>query len=295
MRSLVLPRARLRRLSKRLVHVSSQEHRKDESHPITIVCISDTHNHQPELPPGDLLIHAGDLTEWGSFDEVQKQLIWLSSQPHEHKVVIAGNHDILFDPAFLKANQDRFPIIEGETAKELDFGTVIYLQDSAVTLAFNKTGRQLKIYGSPWTPKYVNSAFQYSRDSDFWSSKLPYDIDILVTHGPPFGHQDGFKRSGCMELAEAVERCRPRLVVFGHIHVGRGRELVEYNLLRKLYEDIERGTRGWETIPLMLILSSWTAVLSLFTVSTGKVTELINAAVMGEGNVPSGGAIVTTI
>jgi hypothetical protein len=41
------------------------------SNPLRVVCISDTDNARPILPPGDLLIHARDLTENGSFDEVQ--------------------------------------------------------------------------------------------------------------------------------------------------------------------------------------------------------------------------------
>lgn len=35
-----------------------------------IVCISDTHNCTVKLPPGDILIHAGDLTNKGSKSEV---------------------------------------------------------------------------------------------------------------------------------------------------------------------------------------------------------------------------------
>jgi len=58
--------------------------------PIAVVCISDTHNLQPQLPDGDLLLHAGDLTEAGTFQELQEQLDWLNNQPHRHKVVIAG-------------------------------------------------------------------------------------------------------------------------------------------------------------------------------------------------------------
>jgi hypothetical protein len=35
-----------------------------------IVCISDTHNSTVKLPKGDVLIHAGDLTNQGSYSEV---------------------------------------------------------------------------------------------------------------------------------------------------------------------------------------------------------------------------------
>lgn len=36
------------------------------------VLISDTHKCTPALPPGDVLIHAGDLTNQGSFSEVSE-------------------------------------------------------------------------------------------------------------------------------------------------------------------------------------------------------------------------------
>ena len=35
------------------------------------VCISDTHNSNVHLPDGDVLIHAGDLTNQGSYSEVR--------------------------------------------------------------------------------------------------------------------------------------------------------------------------------------------------------------------------------
>ena len=58
--------------------------------PVTVICISDTHNLQLDLPEGDLLLHAGDLTQKGSFQELQDQIDWLDRQPHLHKVVVAG-------------------------------------------------------------------------------------------------------------------------------------------------------------------------------------------------------------
>jgi predicted MPP superfamily phosphohydrolase len=64
---------------------------------VSIVCISDTHNSQPNLPPGDILIHAGDLTQSGSLEELEAAIAWLNSQPHLHKIVVGGNHDILLD------------------------------------------------------------------------------------------------------------------------------------------------------------------------------------------------------
>jgi predicted phosphodiesterase len=55
-----------------------------------IVCISDTHNQTPRLPKGDVLIHAGDLTNQGSLSELKKTVAWLEQADFEAKIVIAG-------------------------------------------------------------------------------------------------------------------------------------------------------------------------------------------------------------
>jgi hypothetical protein len=63
------------------------------SNPIAVVCISDTHNTQPRLPEGDILIHAGDATQALSLS--QATIDWLDEQPHRHKILIGGSHDLL--------------------------------------------------------------------------------------------------------------------------------------------------------------------------------------------------------
>jgi 3',5'-cyclic AMP phosphodiesterase CpdA len=55
-----------------------------------IVCVSDTHNQTPSLPKGDVLIHAGDLTNQGSLSELKKTVAWLEKADFEVKIVIAG-------------------------------------------------------------------------------------------------------------------------------------------------------------------------------------------------------------
>lgn len=49
----------------------------------------------------------------------------------------------------------------------------------------------LRIFGSPYTKKYSRGAFQYNKFDDalVWNS-LPENIDILITHEPPFGILD---------------------------------------------------------------------------------------------------------
>ena len=54
------------------------------------VCISDTHNNTPKLPAGDVLIHAGDLTNQGSYDELERSVAWLEKADFEVKIVVAG-------------------------------------------------------------------------------------------------------------------------------------------------------------------------------------------------------------
>lgn len=56
-------------------------------------------------------------------------------------------------------------------------------------------------------------------------AKIPTDVEILMTHGPPHGIldtcSDGFQ-AGCEELKEVVERIKPRVHIFGHIHEAYG-------------------------------------------------------------------------
>lgn len=60
------------------------------------VCVSDTHNANPadgafKLPKGDVLIHAGDMTNQGSLSELRKTLDWIEKADYEAKIVIAGS------------------------------------------------------------------------------------------------------------------------------------------------------------------------------------------------------------
>jgi 3',5'-cyclic AMP phosphodiesterase CpdA len=58
------------------------------------VCVSDTHNAIPgggfKLPAGDVLVHAGDLTNQGSYTELQRAVKWIENAEFETKIVIAG-------------------------------------------------------------------------------------------------------------------------------------------------------------------------------------------------------------
>lgn len=51
-----------------------------------IVCVSDTHarHHLTEVPDGDVLVHAGDITRRGKLEDVESFNSWLGSLPHRH-------------------------------------------------------------------------------------------------------------------------------------------------------------------------------------------------------------------
>ncbi|KAL8651640.1 MAG: hypothetical protein Q9210_003142 [Variospora velana] len=294
-----LPRHRLRSIATRLQSL----HRPPPSGPppteaIHIVCISDTHGTQPPIPQGDILLHAGDLTQWGTFSEIQAQLTWLSNQPHKYKVIIAGNHDLLFDANFRIEHPERWEqamnacrgpeskeIDPSKTAEDLNWGGLIYLQNTSTTLTFGNVDdgereRTITIYGSPSTPQHALSAFQYPKDLDVWTSTVPPNTDILLTHGPPWGHLDGAKKSGCAFLAREVARVRPRMVVFGHIHVGYGTEEGVYDTVGQIQEGIRGGWAGWPSLAKMLAAVAWGRALPRRWREHVRKTTFVNAAVI---------------
>jgi predicted phosphohydrolase len=177
---------------------------------IRIVAISDTHSrhHGLAVPDGDILIHAGDATMAGKMTEIIEFNAWLGTLPHRVKLLCAGNHDWLFEK-------------EPGLARVL-LTNACYVEDCLVTAL------GLRIYASPWQPRFFDWAFNLDRGEPLrakWDV-IPHNLDILITHGPPSGILDvsGLtgEHTGCEELRRAVERVRPRVHIFGHIHHSYG-------------------------------------------------------------------------
>lgn len=174
-----------------------------------LVVTSDTHNFHKLLhpPDGDVLIHAGDMTRSGTLEELAEVNDWLGECPHTHKLVVAGNHDFCFE----KVPEEAQAVLTNAH----------YLQDASVVI------EGLKFYGSPWQPEFHNWAFNLPRGQalrERWDS-IPADVDVLITHGPPLGFGDQTIRGeqvGCEELLVAVQRLKPKVHAFGHIHEGYG-------------------------------------------------------------------------
>ena len=224
---------------------------------IRIVCISDTHTHKPSLQlPGDVLIHAGDLTNNGTVVDIQDQIDWISSLSYEHKIVIAGNHDSWFDPRSRRKT---------DAGKALRWGDVHYLQHSSVQLTFpSQAHRQLTFYGGPQIPRCGGEdfAFQYHRSDDAWSCTVPLTTDVLITHTPPRHHLDLPAGLGCDYLLKEVWRVRPKVHIFGHVHAGHGREQVFWDDTQRLYEKLcSREAKG--VMNDIMAIVAWLDVIRL--------------------------------
>lgn len=243
---------------------------KDLGSGIVIVCVSDTHNSQPALPPGDLLIHAGDLTQHGTAAELQDQLDWINSQSHPWKIVIAGNHDRILDTSQAVGREQR-------SRSNLRWGDVIYLQDSTVNLK-SPGGRNLTIYGSPWTKKHGNWAFQYDPGVDKFGGKVDDEVDVLVTHSAPKFHLD-VAGWGEEFLLHELWRTKPRLHVFGHLHEGYGRETLVYDRFEELYELVCAGHAGFPALMEMSLLLAWMLIFGINR--HAPRTTLVNACAVG--------------
>jgi len=175
------------------------------------VVISDTHNKHKELelPQGDVLLHAGDVSGRGYEKEIGKFLQWFSAQPFQYKIFIAGNHDFFFEKATEKEIQKLIP------------PDVIYLNDSGTNI------EGIQLWGSPVQPWFYDWAFNRQRGAEIrkhWEI-IPKNTDILITHGPPYGVLDQTVKGqavGCEELIKFVQEIQPRFHVFGHIHEAFG-------------------------------------------------------------------------
>lgn len=187
------------------------------------VAISDTHggHHQVEVPDGDVLIHSGDLCKYGRMEEVKDFASWLRKLPHKHKLITAGNHD------------KPFKLHEAKCRRLLkEAGAILLLNEEVVI-------EGVKFWGSPVTPTFFDWHFMKDRGSEIakvWRL-IPTDADVIITHGPPYGHGDlcppynmsAPKVAGCLDLLSRMRDIRhetkqryPRVHVCGHIHNGYG-------------------------------------------------------------------------
>ena len=186
-----------------------------------IIFISDTHTQHHELDShldslylednNSILVHCGDISSRGRNYEVEDFFIWYDSLPFKNKIMIAGNHDFLFEK-----NPDAAKNILDEYGK-----SIIYLEDSGVEI------EGVKFWGSPVTPWFYDWAFNRRDDIQKHWDLIPDDTNVLITHGPPFGILDVTYRErmhvGCPLLRSKIETLKDlKISSFGHIHEAFG-------------------------------------------------------------------------
>jgi Icc-related predicted phosphoesterase len=182
-----------------------------------LVCLSDTHtkHKQVPIPDGDVLVHAGDMTGRGHFNEFISVGNWFRAlkDKFKYRIFIAGNHDWGLEV-------DRRAILHNHFDND-----VIYLQDQSVVLD------GIKFYGTPWMPIFNNWAFmRKEEDLPKYYNNIPDDTEILITHCPPYGILDMEsepRRCGSIALLERVKQLSNlKHHIFGHIHESYGSDIV---------------------------------------------------------------------
>lgn len=178
------------------------------------ICItSDLHGILPVIPQCDLFLLVGDICPTADHDPFYQAnwlntvfKDWINSVQAEKKVMVWGNHDIV---------AERHPdLIEPFDCDILNCSSTEY--------------KGIKIWGTPFSLPYGRSwAFMHDeKHLEMAYESIPSDTDIILNHGPPFGHGDftnnDKKHSGSKSLLAAIDRVNPSLVFYGHIHEGYG-------------------------------------------------------------------------
>lgn len=251
----------------------------------------------PRIPPCDLLVHCGDLTLEGREQELNDQFAWLAAAPASVKFVIAGNHDISFDRDYYARrgrdhhggegvlDEDGLDRIRkrwcGETAKA---SGIVFLDQEGVSTHNLRNGAQVNVYSSAFQPEFCDWAFGHPRQQNRFNMRgtdvdaehpvpdFPA-VDLVITHGPPHGVLDNTfddVLAGCQHLSQAMQRARPLLHCFGHIHEGRGARRLAW----------ETGKLA-EIVPVLDQDSSCNFVdLTNPPIDWGAETVCINASIM---------------
>jgi Icc-related predicted phosphoesterase len=209
---------------------------------VIVYAASDLHGQLPDVPEdADVLLLAGDLcpdfrpygSRGGYVDESgTRQRDWMLNDFNrwvdaalkggvKEVAYTWGNHDFVGEKAWLVKDIVRWV---------------------PATLLCDRTAmvQGLRVFGTPWVPGLPYWAF-YGRDEALAARAdlVPEDLDVLMSHGPPYGHGDyipgGSEKQvskygnltglnvGDTALELAILAKRPKVTICGHIHEDYGR------------------------------------------------------------------------
>ncbi|KAL1306500.1 hypothetical protein AAFC00_005195 [Neodothiora populina] len=287
----------------------------------TFLIMSDTHNFEVadndkcplsacrSLTNIDVLLHCGDLTQVGGISAYKKALRLLGELDAELKLVIGGDHDLSLDGEYWKSDLDEeagdepeeheraIDIMTGPLAKAAN---VTYLSEGLHTFRL-KSGVAFTIYASPYQPRFGDWAFGYDRSEDKFTD-IPDNVDIVMTHGPPRGVLDRVKSRerpgedehlGCDALLRAIDRTKPLLHCFGHIHDGYGAQSKQWEDQKANATASKGGDRG-HIIRVMQAGLGSAHEASQDSLTTNS-TLMVNAAIMNGQNAPENDPWLVTI
>lgn len=210
-----------------------------------IIAISDLHGQLPEIKEScDVLCICGDICPLQiqfSKDDCKEWILntfitWGNTIDCKHILVIAGNHDFVFEKSLREDIYNWF-----------SNSKFTYLENTSIEID-GKT-----FYGTPYCKEFGNWAFMRSNDHlELIFRNIPENIDVLLTHDAPYGVSDICQQDiwwnnhthiGSIPLRNTILEKKPKLLLHGHLHTtNHDKELLQetyvYNvsLLNEDYE-----------------------------------------------------------
>lgn len=161
-----------------------------------LFAFSDTHGTHRRLQvpeDADIIICAGDAVEddlkGGEYDDF---IEWFSALPAKWKLFVPGNHELSFDLDQAK-----------DIIRKFDDVGITVLQDAVEDCDGVNIG-------------------SISGNARIADEDIPNDLDILITHYPPYGILD--EDLGSPGILNFVLKAKPKWHLFGHIHATEGQQ-----------------------------------------------------------------------
>lgn len=216
-----------------------------------IVAISDTHGLlMQNIPECDVLCIAGDISPLKAQRNMPQMVSWLRKRfitwaeevPAEKIILVAGNHDFVFETV-TEENNWRLEAIQ---SLNILSDKIKYLEDSSFTY------KGKVFYGSPWVIGPAGWAFyDPTKKLDIIKQTMPMGVDVAIFHQPMEWGSNGrvlqipfwmigqtypshmltdealHPSYGSTALDDIIEYKAPKLVLTGHVHSGN-HELVSF-------------------------------------------------------------------